>query len=49
MKEINIKNRTYYFFDFTVNIKTIDPNNIKMKYAKIQQYSYLQHWLCKTK
>ena len=30
VKEFNIKNRTYYFFDDTVNIKNLDPINIKI-------------------
>ena len=29
VQAINIKNHTYYFFDDIVNIKDIDPNNIK--------------------
>ena len=29
-KEIVIKNRTYYFFDDMVNIKDLDPNEIKI-------------------
>ena len=28
VKEINIKNHTYYFFD-DINLKDFDPNNIK--------------------
>ena len=28
-KEIDIKNRTYYFFDDMANIKNLDPNKIK--------------------
>ena len=28
-KDIDIKNRSYYFFDDIVNIKNFDPNNIK--------------------
>ena len=34
-KEINIKNRTYYFFDDTVNIKDFDSN-----VSKIYKKSY---------
>ena len=34
-KEINIKNRTYYFFDDTVNIKDFDSN-----LSKIYKKSY---------
>ena len=30
VKDINIKNITYYFFDDTINIKGFDSNNIKM-------------------
>ena len=29
LKEINIKNRTYYFFDDMVNTKDIDPKQMK--------------------
>ena len=30
VKEIDIKNRTYYFFNDMINIKNFDPNNIKL-------------------
>ena len=41
LKEIDIKNRTYYFFD--------DMINTKIRHAKaIQKYSYLLHWLCES-
>ena len=30
IKEINIKNRTYYFFDNMINIKTFNPSLIKI-------------------
>ena len=29
-KEIDVKNRTYYFFDDTINIKNLDSNKIKI-------------------
>ena len=29
-KDIDIKNRTYYFFDDTINIKHFDLNNTKI-------------------
>ena len=29
VKNINIKNRTYYFSDDIINIKDFDPKNIK--------------------
>ena len=28
-KDINIKNRTYYFFNDIINMKDFDPNNIR--------------------
>ena len=30
VKDVNIKNRTCYFFDDIINIKNLDPNNIKI-------------------
>ena len=30
VKDIDIKNRTYYFFDDIINIKSFDQNNIKI-------------------
>ena len=30
IKQINIKNRTYYFFDDMINIKNFDPNLLKI-------------------
>ena len=29
-KDVDIKNRTYYFFNDIINIKNFDPNNIKI-------------------
>ena len=31
MKEINIKDRTYYFFDDIINIKNFDSNLLKIE------------------
>ena len=30
IKQINIRNRTYYFFNDTINIKDFDPSLIKI-------------------
>ena len=30
VKDINIKNRQYYFFSDIINIENFDPNNIKV-------------------
>ena len=41
VKDIDIKNQTYYFFNDIVNIKKFDPNNIKidkMSYKNILVY-----------
>ena len=41
IKEINIKNRTYYFFDNMINIATFDPNLLKIdktSYKNINTY-----------
>ena len=35
VKDIDIKNHTYYFFNYIINTKNFDPNNIK-----IDQKSY---------
>ena len=29
-KQMNIKNRTYYFYDDMVNIRNFDPNLLKL-------------------
>ena len=34
VKDINIKNRTYYFFNDTVNIENFDSNNTKIDEKK---------------
>ena len=30
-KDVNIKNRIYYFFNDMINIENFDPNNIKIE------------------
>ena len=30
IKEINIKNRTYYFYNDIIDIETFDSNNLKL-------------------
>ena len=30
IKEINIKNRTYYFYSDIIDIETFDSNNLKL-------------------
>ena len=38
IKEINIKNRTYYFFDEIINITNFDRNLLKLGKKVIQKY-----------
>ena len=40
VKDIDIKTRTYYFFNDIINIKNFDPNNIK-----IDEKSYRDNFL----
>ena len=43
-KEIDIKNRTYYFFNDIINIKNFDLNNITTDEELLKKYSYLLNW-----
>ena len=50
-KHIDIENRTYYFFNYIMNIKNFDPNNIRIdekSYKNILVYyiGYVttKHW-----
>ena len=42
IKEIDIKNRTYYFFDDTINIKIFDSNQIKIDKKSNKNLSYVK-------
>ena len=47
IKDIDIKNHTYYFFDdIIINIKHFDLNDIKNRLKFIQKYSYFLYWIC---
>ena len=39
IKKINIKNRTYYFFDNMINIKNFDANQIKINKKSLSKIS----------
>ena len=41
VKDINIKNRTYYFFNDIIDIETFDPNILKLMKSYIQKYYYI--------
>ena len=46
IKDIDIKNRTCYFFNDMINIKHFDTNNIKKRQKVTQKYSHLLYWIC---
>ena len=45
IKEINIKNQTYYFFNDMISIKDFDPSLIKNRQKIIQKHWYLSYWI----
>ena len=40
VRDIDIKNQTYYFFDDIISIRTFDPNNIKIDENSYNRYIY---------
>ena len=44
-KQINIKNRTYFFFDDMIYIKNFDPSLLKLD----KKSSKDVHWICHKK
>ena len=48
IKQINIKNRTYYFFNDMINIKEFDSSLINTE-KFLQKYWHLQYWLHHSK
>ena len=49
LKQINIKNRTYYFFDDMINIEDFDSKFLKTDKKIIQKYWYLLQWIHQNK
>ena len=45
VKQIDIKNWTYYIYKDMINIKKIDSNLLKINKKFIQKYWYLQYWI----
>ena len=41
VKDIDIKNHIHHFFKDMINIKTFDPNRIKIDEKLCKKYSYL--------
>ena len=44
IKQINIKNITYYFYNDIINIKDFYPRD-KNRQKIIQKYWYLRYWI----
>ena len=45
VKDINIKNQTYQFFNDIINIENFDLNDIKIDEKTYKIYSYLLYWI----
>ena len=46
VKDINIKNYTYYLFDDIINLKDFDPNNIKINEKLYKNIFFLLYYIC---
>ena len=45
IKQINIKNRTYYFFNDMINIRDFESSLLKVDKKIIEKYLSLSHWI----
>ena len=48
IKHINIKNRTYYFFNDMINIKNLDSSQLKIDKKSYRNIGIIIHWYCKS-
>ena len=46
VKDIDINNRTYYFFNDIINIESFNPNNVKIDENSYKKYAYLLYCIC---
>ena len=46
IKEMNIKNRTYYFYNDLIKLFDFDPNMLKLDKKNIQRHRYLLYSIC---
>ena len=49
IKQINIKNRTYYFFNDMINIKEFDSSQLKIDKKSYKKHWYLLYWIYHNK
>ena len=45
VKQIDIKNRTYYFYNDMIDIKTFDSSLLRIDKKSYKKHWYLQHWI----
>ena len=45
-KQMNIKNRTYYFHNDLIKLFNFDLNMLKLDKENIQRHKYLLYWIC---
>ena len=45
-KQMNIRNRTYYFYNDLIKLFDFDPNMLKLDKKNIQRHKYLLYWIC---
>ena len=45
VKQINIKNRTYYFYNDIINLKNFDSKLLKIDKKSYKEHWYLQYWI----
>ena len=45
VKQINIKNRSYYYLNNIIDIKQFDVRLLKIDKKIIQRHWHLQHWI----
>ena len=49
VKDINIENRTFYFFNDIINIEKFEPDDIKIDEKSYKNNSYSLYWICENK
>ena len=45
VKQINIKNQTYYFYNDIIDLKNFNASLLKIDKKIIQKHWYLLHWI----
>ena len=45
LKPINIKNRTYYFYNYIIDLENFDSSLLKLDKKTIYRHWYLQYWI----